>query len=224
VRLVATADGGRHFTETRFPSGESMQDISCPTASYCVTVGVYDKSVAGTIRGMVMISRDGGRSWHPGMLPQGLSPGPFPQVACLDTARCRMIGWVHDNAYSVMAVSADGGATWTARNLPATVPDPQLFQFACPTAATCYVAGEDSIPEQTGNTYNGGSAVAAVTHDGGMSWHRVTFPRPAHVPSGMQGDAFMAIGQIQCPQASTCVALGVSDQGSKSTPVYVSNP
>jgi hypothetical protein len=40
----------------------------------------------------------------------------------------------------------------------------------------------------------------------------------------MQGDAFMAIGQIQCPRANTCVALGVSDQGSKSTPMYTSNP
>jgi hypothetical protein len=38
----------------------------------------------------------------------------------------------------------------------------------------------------------------------------------------MQGDAFMAVGDIQCPQLNECVALGVSDQGSKSTPVYTS--
>jgi hypothetical protein len=40
----------------------------------------------------------------------------------------------------------------------------------------------------------------------------------------MRGDAFMAIGQIQCPQANTCVALGVSDQWAKSTPVYTTGP
>ena len=39
-----------------------------------------------------------------------------------------------------------------------------------------------------------------------------------------RNDAFMAIGQIQCPQAGNCVALGVSDQGSKSTPVYTTRP
>ena len=226
VRLVATTDGGRRFTATRFPPGESMQDITCPTTGYCVAVGVYNKSVpeANPIRGLVMISRDGGGTWRPGTLPQGLGPGPFPQVTCLDTAHCWMIGSVHDDAYSVMAVSADGGATWAARHLPATVPDPQLFQFACPTAAICYAAGEDSIPQHIGNTYNAGSAVVAVTHDGGATWQRVSFPKPARVPGGMQGDSFMAIGGIQCPQVDACVALGVSDQGSKSTPVYTSNP
>lgn len=224
VRLVTTTDGGRHFTETRFPSGEDMQDISCPTTSYCVAVGVYAASVPNTDRGVVMISRDGGRSWRQGTLPRGIGLAPFPQVTCVDTAHCWTIGSIGDFGNSVMAASSDGGATWTARRLPATVPDPQLFAFACPTAATCYVAGEDSIPQQIGNTYNAGSAVVAVTHDDGKSWNRISFPKPARVPGGMQGDAFMAIGQIQCPQATTCVALGVSDQGSKSTPVYTTNP
>jgi hypothetical protein len=224
VRLVATTDGGRHFTEARFPPGESMQDISCPATSYCVTVGVYDASVPNTDRGVVMISRDGGRSWQHGTLPQGLGLSPFPQVACVGTSHCWMIGSVRDFGPSVMAVSADGGATWTARSLPATVPDPQLSAFACPSAAVCYVAGEDSTPEKIGNTYNAGSAMVAVTHDGGLTWNRVTFPKPTRAPGGMQGDAFMAIGQIQCPQANKCVALGVSDQGSKSTPVYTTSP
>lgn len=224
VRLVATTDGGRHFTETRFPPGESMQDISCPTTSYCVTAGVYDTSIPNTDRSVVMISRDGGRNWHPGTLPQGVGLSPFPQVACVDTAHCWMIGSVNDFGDSVMAVSLDGGATWTVRHLPATVPHPQLFAFACASAAVCYVAGSDSIPEKIGNTSNASSAVVAVTRDGGKSWSRVSFPKPARVPGGMQGDAFMAIGQIQCPQANTCVALGVSDQGSKSTPVYTTSP
>ena len=32
----------------------------------------------------------------------------------------------------------------------------------------------------------------------------------------------MMVGTIQCPQLDACIALGVSDQGSKSTPVYTS--
>jgi hypothetical protein len=40
----------------------------------------------------------------------------------------------------------------------------------------------------------------------------------------MQGDSFLSIGFIQCPAAGRCVALGVSDQGSTSTPVDTSNP
>jgi hypothetical protein len=227
VRVVGTTDGGAHFTAVRFESGHSLQDISCPTTSYCVAVGVYDESVlsrSAPINGFVMISRDGGASWRLGTLPAGLSPGPFPQVSCLNTTQCWMIGYVHDVAYSVMASSSDGGATWTEHSLPATIPQPQLFSFACPTAATCYAAGQDSVPQQIGSTYNAGSAVVAVTQDGGRTWSRVSFPAPAHVPGGMQGDSFLSIGFIQCPAAGSCVALGVSDQGSTSTPVYTSNP
>lgn len=220
VRLVTTTDGGGHFTETRFPSGEAMQDISCPTASHCVTVGLYTASVPNTDRAVVMVSRDGGRNWRQGTLPRGIGLAPFPQITCPDTAHCWTIGSIGDFGNSVMAVSANGGATWTARSLPASVPEPQLSAVACPAAATCYVAGEDAAPERIGNTYNAGSAVVAVTRDGGKSWTRVSFPAPARVPGGMNGDAFMAIGQIQCPQAGACVALGVSDQGSKATPVY----
>lgn len=220
VRLVTTTDGGGHFTETRFPSGEAMQDISCPTASHCVTVGLYTASVPKTDRAVVMVSRDGGRSWRQGTLPRGIGLAPFPQVTCPDTAHCWTIGSIGAFGNSVMAVSANGGATWTARSLPASVPGPQLSAVACPAAATCYVAGEDAVPERIGNTYDAGSAVVAVTRDGGKSWTRVGFPAPARVPGGMNGDAFMAIGQIQCPRVNACVALGVSDQRSRTTPVY----
>jgi hypothetical protein len=62
-----------------------------------------------------------------------------------------------------------------------------------------------------------------VTRDAGRTWQRISFAVPAKVPSGMQGDSFMSIGQIQCPQANACIAIGVSDQGSTSTPVYTNH-
>jgi hypothetical protein len=59
-----------------------------------------------------------------------------------------------------------------------------------------------------------------TTSNAGLDWGRVTFAPPARVPAGIQYDAFMQIGGIQCPRVGTCVALSVSDQGSRSTPVY----
>lgn len=48
----------------------------------------------------------------------------------------------------------------------------------------------------------------------------MAFAKPARIPAGMQIDAFMSAGQIQCPQAGACVSLGVSDQGSATAPVH----
>jgi hypothetical protein len=62
--------------------------------------------------------------------------------------------------------------------------------------------------------------VVAVTNDAGRNWQRVSFAVPTKVPSGMQADSFMEIGQLECPQVDACVAIGVSDQGSTSTPIY----
>jgi hypothetical protein len=33
----------------------------------------------------------------------------------------------------------------------------------------------------------------------------------------------MAIGQIECPQANACIAIGDSDQGSRFTPIYTNH-
>jgi hypothetical protein len=59
-----------------------------------------------------------------------------------------------------------------------------------------------------------------VTSDAGLHWSRIRFPVPAHLPTGMNFGALEEVGGIQCPEVNVCVALGVSDQGSRSTPVY----
>jgi photosystem II stability/assembly factor-like uncharacterized protein len=226
VKVLTTTDGGRHFVTSAFPARASMQDVSCPTTSDCVAIGVHNTDSATSnvtmTEGLVVTTSDAGAHWSPGTLPTGMGPGPFPQVTYVDAGHCFMLGYVHPrNPYGDVAVTADGGRTWEERP-PASVPDPQLAQIACPTAATCYVSGEESVPQQFANGSNAASAMVLITHDAGLSWSRVTFARPAHVPAGMQIDAFMAVGDIQCPQPDVCIALGVSDQGSKSTPVYTS--
>jgi len=80
-----------------------------------------------------------------------------------------------------------------------------------------------AVPQRFSNGgFNGGSAIVLVTNDGGTSWNGVGFALPTHVPGGVQIDAYMAVGPVQCPQPGDCIALGVSDQGSKTTPVYTS--
>jgi hypothetical protein len=103
------------------------------------------------------------------------------------------------------------------------MPYPSIDALTCPTTMTCYAAGSDLIGQRIGGTINAQSSVVAVTHNAGRTWQRVTFEVPARVPGRMQGDSFMNIGQIECPQADACVAIGVSDQGSTSTPIYTNH-
>jgi BNR/Asp-box repeat len=243
MHFVVTSDGGRQFTVVRFPKGESIQSVSCPTAAHCVAVGLYDttdiRMGPDVDRGVLLTSDDGGITWQRHAWPKGYGAGPFPDVTCADASHCAMIGFVEHNGtvrdatgytsgkdavqYTVIAFSTDGGVTWTASTLPHTIPYPMIDALICPTAQTCYGAGSDLIAQRIGNTLNAGSSVVAITHDAGRSWQRVTFAVPAKVPGGMQGDSFMDIGEIQCPLADACVAIGVSDQGSTSTPIYTNH-
>jgi len=242
-RFIITSDGGRHFTSRSFPAGVSVQTVSCPTAVHCVAVGLYSKLGPGQTpdldHGVLLTSDDGGMSWRQRAWPNGYGPGVFPDVTCVDASHCAMIGFVERNGtegnqvgyssgkdavqYTVIAFSSDGGATWTASTLPHTIPYPMIDTLTCPTTRTCYAAGSDLIAQRIGNTYNAGSSVVAITRDAGRTWQRITFAVPAKVPGGMQGDSFMDISQIQCPQPSACIAIGVSDQGSTSTPIYTNH-
>jgi photosystem II stability/assembly factor-like uncharacterized protein len=243
MHFVTTSDGGRHFTVVPFPAGASIQSITCPTASRCVAIGVHShfnpRTGPDLDHGVLLTSDDGGLTWQQRAWPKGYGPGPVPEVTCTDASHCAMIGFVERNGregnqfgytsgqdavqYTVIAFSSDGGVTWTASTLPHTIPYPMMDALTCPTTQTCYAAGSDLIAQRIGNTYNAGSSVVAVTRDAGRSWQRVTFAVPAKVPGGMQGDSFMDIGQIQCPLPDACVAIGVSDQGSTSTPIYTNH-
>jgi photosystem II stability/assembly factor-like uncharacterized protein len=244
MHFVVTSDGGRHFTVVPFPGGESIQSVTCPTSSHCVAVGLYgtivsDRTGPDLDHGILLTSDDGGLTWRPRAWPQGYGPGAEPEVTCADASHCAMIGFIeHDGTvgdqtgyisgkdavqYTVMGFSSDGGTTWTTRTFPRSMPYPSIDVVTCPTTAICYAAGSTDIPQTIGNTHNGSSSVVAITRDAGRTWRRVTFTVPAQVPGGMSGDSFMAIGQLQCPQADACVALGGWDEGSTSVPIYTNH-
>lgn len=228
TRFLITTDGGARFAASASPPGESMFNLSCPTARDCVAIGARDRDRYGYVNepGVVAITHDGGATWSSGTLPQNQG-GLFPPLTCVDAIRCYTLGTYVAVRYnggswspgSDLLASADGGRTWTVRRLPARVPDPQLDGLACPSDSTCYASGSQ---HWGGFNDGGGSPVVVITHDAGLSWRRVAFARPAHVPPAMQADpnAFLTVGDIQCPEPDACIALGGASQGSKSTAVY----
>jgi photosystem II stability/assembly factor-like uncharacterized protein len=228
VRFVSTTDAGAHFTASAFPAGAAMQRVSCPTASRCVAIGLPGSFTSKPVQAVAATSSDGGVTWSPAMLPPGLSitPGWAP-LTCVSESRCFALGyinWQHPSrGVSDFAASEDGGRTWTEHNFPASVPDPQLESIACPSETTCYVAGAYSPPGAGQEDVNANTSTVLVTHDGGLTWSRITLPQPSRRPSGWDHDAYMSVGDMQCPRVSTCIALAAADQGAKSVPVYTNH-
>jgi hypothetical protein len=243
TRFFVTSDAGRDFTVASFPKGTVIASMACPAASHCVAIGVYsgfDPNAGPDLdHGVLLTSDDGGITWQRGTWPKGYGPGPQPEVTCADASHCAMVGFVeHDGTegdqvgytsgkdgvqYNVIGFSADGGKTWRTSMFPSSMPYPLIGALTCPVAATCYAAGGEIIAQHIGKAYDAESSVVAVTHDAGRTWQRVTFAVPARVPGGMQAGSFSLIGQIECPLADACVAIGVPVRGSTSTPVYTNH-
>lgn len=244
IKLISTVDGGQHFTISSFPAGTSAQSLSCPTSTHCVASGVpIPRGNAGqeepdSTTSAVLVTDNGGASWQRVALPQHVGVS-LPEITCSDAAHCTLLGYVigpgsqggsmpvsgggkytYPDQYSVVGFSADGGRSWTIRKLPKNIPGPFLNSLACPTARVCYAVGQDDIPQKVGTASNAGSAVIAITRDGGQTWHPVRFAIPANTPGDLVY-TFADISGIQCPQVNVCVATGTYHQGSMSSvPVY----
>ena len=118
-----------------------------------------------------------------------------------------------------IASTTDGGLSWTPNPLPANVPQPQFSGLSCPTTNECWATGSEAVPQQIGNTFNGGSSMVLGTTNGGSTWSRVTFSVPMDAPN-YDGQSYLSIGAIDCPSAGVCVALGAGAQSSPSVPTY----
>lgn len=231
--VASTNDGGQTWTNGALPEGfailSGQANISCSDASHC--------SVLGDI--VISVSTPSPCSTLSPPLPSSSKPlatspqSPAVQVVAQQEAVFAAqanVNEAKDGSFSCtngptivsdIASTSDGGLTWTPEVLPASAPEPQLSDIVCASGTYCIATGSVAVPQKTASgAINGGSAIVLVTYNDGTSWSGVSFALPSTIPSGVQLDAFMAVGQVQCPQVNDCVALGVSDQGSKTTPVY----
>lgn len=224
----STADGGRRWVSGTLPQGfvlGPISGLSCASAAHCF------------VTGMIPIPN----AWRCGPTPGSVAPArgvalpPMsPAVAALSRAEAALA--VHAAAAEVrtgtfgcsspaldqvsdVASTSDGGRTWTPDPLPAHVPRPQLGSITCATATQCWVAGSEAVPEHVGTARNMSSPVLLGTIDGGATWSKVAFAVPAGAPDAY-GQSYLAIGNIDCPAANACVALGGAAQSAPTAPVY----
>jgi hypothetical protein len=229
--VANTANGGESWTSGSLPDGfgiNYLSSLTCVDSEHCSVIG------------LIAIAETPCPGTPPSNTPTPLS-SQSPAVRAISIAESAWAAAANEKSKSEgfgngcssssytyvndIASTSDAGLTWTPEALPSSAPNPQISDIACSSDENCVASGSVQIPQKFGpNKFNGGSAAMLVTNDGGATWSKVSFAVPSSIPSEVQLDAFLAVGDIQCPQANDCIALGVSDQGSKTTPVYTNSP
>ena len=230
--VARTTDGGHTWVAGALPAGfgiDYLSQLSCADALHCSVTGTIAITVANSPQcASIPKSQSGmtGTTTTPTTTVQSPAVQSISQVesrAAAEAAQSTTNSFTcnpgDQSIISDVASTDDGGLTWTPDPLPADVPQPGITGLSCPTDNECWAAGSDAVPEQVGNTSNGGSSVLLGTTDGGLTWSKVTFSVPQSAPN-YEGQSYLSIGSIDCPSAQACVALGAAAQSSPSAPVY----
>ena len=207
-------------TQSNYGSYFSLQDMSCPTSSMCVAVGVAEGTQvnvggATTTGGAIEVTLDGGSTWHAQSEPSGV--GDLIKVSCANSSICVAL-----SSFDLAVSTTDGGVTWSKDVLPNVIND-----ISCPSPSDCVGVGQSAIVSNDGGSTwqaatipsadtdlrsvscasssdcvaigvdSGESTVISTSTDGGRTWTN------AMLPTGFLPQAFS--GDVAC-SPSTCVA------------------
>jgi hypothetical protein len=234
--VAHTSDGGQSWTDGALPAGfgimSGSSEISCSDAEHCSVLGniavtITNQPECSTLTPPIPSSPSQGSATQQSPAVQAIAREESAFWAEASAAEAKaglgecVGGGTGTGIVSDVAKTSDGGLNWVPEALPSSAPEPFLSDIVCASNEDCVATGSVAVAQRfPSGAINGGSAIVLVTHDDGATWSGVSFAVPSHIPSGVQLDAFMDVGEVQCPQINDCVALGVSDQGSKTTPVY----
>ena len=237
--LVQTTDAGHSWTEAPLPPQATARSLACLSSTSCVIGGAYvNKST-----GFVLASSAEGIGPQVAALPSGTAG--VNEISCASTGVCLAIAAVPEpntapcpssppaqaetlicgpgdgDLVAEPIVSTNGGASWVVRPLPSSIQGPEIFSTSCPSAGTCWLAGTYALEVQTSvggvPQFSGGSPLLVSTTNLGQTWTPAPVVTPAAEP---QGEDASLISTIQCPTATSCLALGATRQGSTHSLVY----
>jgi RHS repeat-associated protein len=176
----------------------SLNDVSCPTSSFCLAVGSYSKSPKKTLA-----ERWNGSTWSviSSPNPSGGGSAFLTDVSCPTAESCAAVGYNY--------LSSTGTETrtlaerWNGSEMSLqTSPNPtgkaivQLNDVSCTTSSACETVGFSQtavVDPATGTLGEGWN---------GSTWAIQTTPDPEALPPESR-----LIG-VSCPTASVCPAVG----------------
>jgi hypothetical protein len=201
-------------------TGVSLNAVSCPSASYCIAVGMNQPTVASST---AVAESWNGSTWT---LQSPVSPAKawLSGISCTATNNCVAVG--SDSAGPL--AEHWNGSTWAAQTVPAAVGGmravscvsasfcealsggtsdaeswngstwtTQTFQAGSPFAVSCTSA---SNCEATGYLYQSGDVYALAEHWNGSAWAYQTTVSP---------NSNAALYGVSCSSATSCTAAGV---------------
>jgi photosystem II stability/assembly factor-like uncharacterized protein len=119
--VVATADGGSHWTDQVSGVKADLLGVSCPSPDDCFAVGS---------NGTIIHTTDGGAHWD------SQDPGTgalLSSISCADTSTCVAVG-----NFGTILRTTDGGGHWSAGNSGTTA---YLSSVSCPSRELCVAVG-----------------------------------------------------------------------------------
>ena len=155
---ATSSDGGRTW-QSQLLSFAPLTAVSCPTLSFCVTLGPSATAP--------FTSTDGGTTWTQSLQSDPSNGAPnFEVVAeavtCADTGHCTVVGHSNGAMYSTPVIATlDGGVDWS--NQATNNNGADLHGVACATPYSCWAAGSTSGGGMIVHTVSGGVSDPTVT-------------------------------------------------------------
>ncbi len=203
---TTSSDGGVAWNATQVvtsavPSGGTLNNVSCPSTTHCVAVGLQYDSTS-----YVATSNDGGATWSREVpLPSPPSDVTNYVVVSCPTARLCVVAGRDSKGTTTVTRSTDGGSVWST---PTFIPSDasgggQVDALDCATPTRCVVVGSDQQSQKT----------VAISTTGGLTWSgQHTLPAGPLAAGGFVS--------VSCPSATRCVATG--DNASNNADVALS--
>jgi hypothetical protein len=190
---LSTTNGGSTWAATTSSLTEDTLDaISCSSASDCVATGVDESSGLA----LILDSTNFGTTWTSETVPD--TPAEYESllgVSCPSTSDCVAVGEVNPfsagSSDTAAFTSSDGGVSWSEHLL--TPPQQAaLYGVSCFSTSDCTAVG---LTESGATTIG----AAEATTDGGSTWSSQTEPSASYQ---LLGD--------DCVSATNCEAVGLN--------------
>ncbi|HEY1823052.1 MAG TPA: hypothetical protein VGG83_24375 [Trebonia sp.] len=172
----------------------ALLGVSCPTARYCLAVGVYNAAASGDARPYALAWNGAELSPVAGLsLPDGTDLSGIA-VSCPAANRCLVLEDVSGGVNGEL-VETWNGTRWsaTAVPMPTTAQMEDLGQIQCSTLTDCVADGGEGIDD--------GDTIPVVDTWNGSSFTQVRPP----APPGMSTAEFDG---LSCAARNRCVAVG----------------